>query len=84
MSEHQLRSSKEKSLQDLHKVQLKPTLFKSTIYTFQQEAHHNVHSTKGPMSLAQRIHPALKEKIHELVTKVVVQTVKSNVHFKST
>ena len=39
-----------------------------------EEAHHEVHSTRSQMSLAQRIHPVLTQKIHEHVSEGAVET----------
>ena len=78
MSSSKLRSLRQSSLQDLRKdldsgAGVK-TISKFYVSLPTEEAHHEVHSTKGQMSLAQRIHPVLTQKIHKLVSEGVIET----------
>ena len=78
MSKNQIRCLKKTSLHDLQLAQDSRTDIKTISKYYvclpSEEAHHNVHSTKGPMSLAQRIHPVLIQRIHELVAEGVTET----------
>ena len=78
MSKNQIQCLKKTSLHDLQLAQDSRTDIKTISKYYvclpSEEAHHDVHSTKGPMSLAQRIHPVLIQRIHELVAKGVTET----------
>ena len=70
-SNWQLRKEKERMLgmlrEDLwHKKDVKKTV-KCFVSLPMEEAHHNTHKTGGMHAMAQRIHPKIIAKIHELV-----------------
>ena len=85
MSKNQIRCLKKTSLHDLQLAQDSRTDIKTISKYYvclpsEEEAHHDVHSTKGPMSLAQRIHPVLIQRIHELVVEGLLKQMKLNDH----
>ena len=79
LSKKQIRTIKENSLKDLtialqsnKKVNVDK---KYHLSLPSNEAHHNLHPTKGIMGLSQKVHPEIIAKIHELVHASMIDPV---------
>ena len=77
LSSRQLRSLRESAMHELQQDRQKgsaKSVSKYYVCLPSEEAHHEVHLTKGEMALTQKIHPMLVQKIYELVTEGIVET----------
>ena len=77
LSNRQLRGLRESAMHDLQKEKQKgsaKSVSKYYVCLPSEEAHHEVHPTKGEMALAQKIHPMVVQKIHELVKEGITET----------